>query len=252
MSINALDNGFRAALTYLGGTGTDTVTVASALTLGSATSAGNLAITAETINLNAGIATDGDTANGDAGSVSLTGSVVLGNSLTIDTNASTTDGQITVTGSISGSAHTLTIDAGTTSVNFSNGANDFGTVTFTSVNSATLVDVNGINLGESSVAGNLSVTAGGAITQSGAATVVGTAGFSAGAHAITLTQGNDFQGAVTVSNSGANDVAVTDTNALTIGGTVGRDLTISAGATTLAATTVGGALSVTATGAIAG
>ena len=102
----------------------------------------------------------------------------------------------------------------------------------------------------SSVAANLSVTAGGAITQSGAATVVGTAGFSACAQAITLTQGNYFQGAVTASNSGANDVAVTDTNALTIGGTVGRDLTISAGATTLAATTVGGALSVTATGAI--
>ncbi len=51
------------------------------------------------------------------------------------------------------------------------------------------------------------------------------ASFSAGANAITLTQNNDFTGAVSLANSGANNVALTNGAALTLGtATVGQNL----------------------------
>jgi hypothetical protein len=66
--------------------------------------------------------------------------------------------------------------------------------------------------------GNLSVTAGGAISQAGALTVPGTANFTTGAFAITLNTGaNDFTGAVSLNNSGANNVTIADANAIVLG-----------------------------------
>jgi fibronectin-binding autotransporter adhesin len=68
--------------------------------------------------------------------------------------------------------------------------------------------------------GNLVLVNAGAISQSGAITVSGngTASFSAGANAITLTHlSNDFTGAVSLDNSGGNAVAIRDQNALTLG-----------------------------------
>ena len=79
--------------------------------------------------------------------------------------------------------------------------------------------------------GNLSVTAGGAITQTGALVVPGTTSFTTGSFAITLTEAtNDFTGAVSLANTGTNDVAVTDTNALVVGtSSIGQNLTLVAG-----------------------
>ncbi len=88
-------------------------------------------------------------------------------------------------------------------------------------------------LGTSSVGtGTLAVTSNGAITQTGSGIVqagtAGTATFTAGANAITLTNtGNDFTGAVAFSNSGTNTVAVTDSNALILAaGTFGGNLNV--------------------------
>ena len=68
------------------------------------------------------------------------------------------------------------------------------------------------------VTGPVSLTAGGAITQTAPLTVGGASSFSAGANPITLTNaGNDFTGAVSLNNSGANNVAVTDANAIVLG-----------------------------------
>ena len=76
---------------------------------------------------------------------------------------------------------------------------------------------------------------------------------TAGANAITLTQGaNDFTGAVSLSNSGTNDVALTDANALDLGTVaVGQNLTITAtgGALTdSGAVTVAGLATIVSTG----
>jgi hypothetical protein len=64
--------------------------------------------------------------------------------------------------------------------------------------------------------GNLIATAGGAISESGALTVSGSASFNAGANAITLTQNNSFTGAVTLNNSGSNNVSVTNSELFNI------------------------------------
>ena len=78
----------------------------------------------------------------------------------------------------------------------------------------------------------VTTTGGGAITQAAGGIVQGvtgaTATFTAGANAITLTSGaNDFLGVVTLSNSGVNDVAVTDANSITLGTVaIGGDLDV--------------------------
>jgi hypothetical protein len=58
------------------------------------------------------------------------------------------------------------------------------------------------------------ITQTGAITQAAGA---GAATFNGGAGVITLTQANDFTGAVSLNNSGANNVQVTDANAIILG-----------------------------------
>ena len=83
--------------------------------------------------------------------------------------------------------------------------------------------------------GNLSVIAGGAITQTGVVVVPGTSSFSAGANAIALTQAtNSFTGAITLSNSGANNVSLTNSIATVLAASsIGQNLTvISSGAMT--------------------
>jgi hypothetical protein len=77
--------------------------------------------------------------------------------------------------------------------------------------------------------GYLSVIAGGPISQTGVLTVPGTSSFVADANPITLTQAaNRFTGAVAFSNSGANDVTLTNSIALILG-----DISVGTGALTL-------------------
>jgi hypothetical protein len=96
-----------------------------------------------------------------------------------------------------------------------------------------------LNLGSGSVGRNLVATsfnnntgATGAITQAGKLTVGGTAAITAGAAAITLTNAaNNFTGAVSLTNSGANDAAIVDATALVLGqSSVGRNLAVTTGA----------------------
>jgi hypothetical protein len=88
-------------------------------------------------------------------------------------------------------------------------------------------------------------------------TVTGTSGINAGANSITLnTSGNDFGGAVTVDNTGANNVALNNGNhALTVGtgtGLVGGNLgtTTTGTGTTIFGTTSAGSLTVSSGGAV--
>ncbi|MBS0359671.1 MAG: hypothetical protein JSS53_10400, partial [Proteobacteria bacterium] len=93
-------------------------------------------------------------------------------------------------------------------------------------NAPITLHVNGANTG------NLSATANGAITQSGILTVPGTSSFISGANPITLNSANSFTGAVTFTNSGANDVSVVDSIALLLGtSTIGQNFSATAGGT---------------------
>ncbi len=123
---------------------------------------------------------------------------------------------------------TATFNAGVNDITLNNPANNFGTVQFTG-NNVSVQDANGIDIGASTIGGNLTVTAGGNITQSGAVTDNGVgaiASFNAGANNITLNNaGNDF---TTVQLAG-NNVSVTDVNGIDMGAsTIGGNLTVNA------------------------
>ncbi|HUR45555.1 MAG TPA: hypothetical protein VMZ27_06695, partial [Candidatus Saccharimonadales bacterium] len=114
-------------------------------------------------------------------------------------------------------------------------------------NDVTIKDINALDLSASTVSGNLNVTAGGAITESGALIVNGagkTATFAAGAgNDITLhTQNNDFN---TVAITSGKNVTLNDINAIDLGAsTVSGTLTVIAAGNI----TESGALNVTAGG----
>jgi hypothetical protein len=106
---------------------------------------------------------------------------------------------------------------------------------------------NAVTLAASTINGSLTVSSGGALTQTGALIVVGTSSFTAGANPITLTTGtNDFQGVVSLTGG---TTQITDTNALTLGTLATGNLTAtSTGALNLGTGTVTGTLAATSNG----
>jgi len=195
-------------------------------------------------------------ANDFTGAVSLTNTGAFNVAIT-DTNtlllgtvsmAAASAGALTITAvGLTQSGATI-ITSGTGAVTINGGA---GVITLTNLNefngavslnnsgasAVAITDANALVLGTSSVgSGTLTVIATGAsnITQTGAITQAAGAGatsFTTGAGLITLTQANDFTGVVTLNNSGANDVAITDANALILGAsTVGQNLSVIASA----------------------
>ena len=173
--------------------------------------------------------------------------MVLSNNVTFGANTA-----ITLLGqSINQTGGGVTQAAGTGSITMNtgagaitaNGTNDFSTLNLTGA-TAQVNDVNALNLGASTLSGNLVVT-GGALTQTGALSVAGTSSFTAGANPITLTQNNSFTGQVTLSNSGANNVTVNNAIPLFLG----NALTLGSGTLTLnAAAGITTGVSVTSTG----
>src|SRR5208283_2183393 len=117
------------------------------------------------------------------------------------------NGAITQSGAltVNGAGATATFAAGSgNNITLNNPANDFTTVAITSGNNVTLDDANGIILGGSTVSGNLNVTAGGSIAESGPLIVNGLgdqASFTVttgGSDILLASQANDFT-AVSVS-----------------------------------------------------
>lgn len=157
---------------------------------------------------------------------------------------------------------TASFTAGANAITLADAANNFtGAVSLSNsgANNVSLRDTNALDLGTVGVgSGTLTIQAGGDITQTGILTVSGTSSFTAGAHQITLASAsNDFTGAVSLSNSGANNVSLRDINSLDLGTvSVGSGtLTIQAGAGisqsgAITQASGGGAVSVTSTGGL--
>jgi filamentous hemagglutinin family protein len=127
-------------------------------------------------------------------------------------------------------------------VNLGNAGNVFGGAVSASGNNITLRGTGALQLGAINASGNLRLIATGGVSQA-ASTVLatGTTSVDAGAGAIVLaTAGNDFGGAVTLSNT-SGGIAITDTNALALGPVnAAGSLAVSAGgATTLNADIAG-------------
>jgi hypothetical protein len=105
---------------------------------------------------------------------------------------------------------TAAFNAGANAITLATGSNDFGgpvSLANSGANNVALTDATALVLGPSNVgSGLLTITAGGPITQGGAlvqAPGAGAASFVAGANAIFLSNpGNNFTGAVALSNSG--------------------------------------------------
>ncbi|OED39515.1 hypothetical protein AB833_15210 [Chromatiales bacterium (ex Bugula neritina AB1)] len=105
----------------------------------------------------------------------------------------------------------------------------------------TVEDVDGIRLGTVALAGNtdtvigtnlgdFNLTAGGAITQTGALTVPGETQVTTTADTVTLNNaGNDFTGSVSVDTGGGADIVLRDANAIALGAVNAIDLTVTAG-----------------------
>ncbi|MBT7924755.1 MAG: hypothetical protein HN627_10885, partial [Opitutae bacterium] len=245
------------------------ITEASAMSLAASEATGALSLTASgAITQTGAIDADGtssiaaganaitlDAANDFTGAVSLSntgandvsitdsnaldlGTVDVGQNLTITTGGTLSD---SATVSVPGLA-TIVATGQTVILGDSTTAN-FGSLDFAGA-AVTITEDSAMEIAASEATGALSLTASGAITQTGAIDADGTSSFSAGANTITLTQANDFTGAVSLSNAGANDVSITDSNALILGTVgVGQNLTV---------TTTGGALTDSANIAVEG
>jgi hypothetical protein len=107
---------------------------------------------------------------------------------------------------------------GTTQITDGVGGLTLGNV-FTGNLTATTTAAGGVlNLGGGTVTGTLTASSnGGAISQSAPLTVTSTTSISAGTASITLIQNNDFQDAVSLTNSGGNLIEITDVNNLNLG-----------------------------------
>jgi len=301
ITVNEQDVGGAVTLSTTGSNAHVQIVNTRALTLNASTIGGNLNVTAITGDLadggtitvggNASYTTSGNNASITLDSQDITGTVVLNttgtsghaslvNAAGIDLASSSVGGNLTATATTGNISDVGTITVGgrasyiTSASNATILVNQQAVTGGVSVNTsgvlghATIVNTAGVLLGGSNVGGNLSVTAGGAITQNGALDVNGTTTLSASGHAITLTNtGNDFTGNVTATGS---TVQVTDTNALNAavtasgaatliaGGNLGvsgsaaglTTTTTAGGATAFGATSVAGNLSTTSAGAV--
>jgi len=152
----------------------------------------------------------------DSGAIQL-GLVGVGTgTLTITAGGAITQNNSGIT---TGGAVVLDATGGVITLSRSN--NDFGGAVSAANTGGGLIqlrDANAIQLGAISASGGLLVAAVSVTQDSSGITVAGNATFDAGAGAVTLTDAdNDFQGRVQINNSGANNVAITDKNAIQFG-----------------------------------
>jgi hypothetical protein len=238
----------------------------------------NGVVTPANITLDGAANDFGGTVNATGGNIALVdgvGGLILGNIDASGTlNVSSTDGAITQDSS---GGNKIVVDGTTTlsasdvvngvvtpaNIRLDGAANDFGgAVNVLGANDVTLNDTNSLTLGNVTTTGNLDATAGnditltgtvsvanltleatdGALLQNGGAlTVSGLANLSASADIQLASAGNDFMGLV---NAQAQNVSITDSNALSLGTVTAQgNLTLaSTGTLDLGTTQVAGVL----------
>jgi filamentous hemagglutinin family protein len=220
--------------------GASTVTGALSITSqGAITDSGTLAVTGTTTLDAVGNNITLDDAANTFGTLALTG-----NDVSIAENAATDLGASTVTGALSitsqgaiADSGTLavtgntTLDAGGNNITLDDAANTFGTLALTG-NDVSIVENAATDLGASTITGALAISSQGAITDSGVVTVNGTSSF-------TSTQNNADITLDQVSPTGAVSLNTT--------GATGNATFTSSSAVNLAASTIGGSLTVTST-----
>ncbi|WP_296734426.1 autotransporter-associated beta strand repeat-containing protein, partial [Variovorax sp.] len=153
----------------------------------------------------------GNLATGDLTATS-NGALSLGQGSAASINATSNNGTIVQSGPLA-VAGTTTLNAGTGTITLTQGGNSFGGALGITGGNTSIVAASGLTLSAGAVGGTLGLTSGGAITQTGALSVVGTSSFDA-TGAIALTDANnDFGGAVSLQGS---SIAIRDRNDLTV------------------------------------
>ncbi len=206
---------------YNGGTAAGGISFGSGVSIG-----GNLSATASSFTTaGASITAAGDVvlrSLGNTTGVALPTTTVNGN-LTV----STVNGAITQTGAISVGAvtgtQTATLNAGTADITLANNANNFDRVALTAGN-VTLRDANIITVGDSTIAGDLTMKVGGLPSQTGISTngalvVTGNANLESSSSAfsgITIGNNSSIGGYLSAKTSGGS-VSATTVGNLTVG-----------------------------------
>ncbi|MDD5298725.1 MAG: hypothetical protein PHU46_17635, partial [Rhodocyclaceae bacterium] len=236
--------------------GAGTLTGNLALTAGGdVTDSGKLAVSGTTTIGAGGHDVTLNTASNDfGGAVSLTAqNATLVDANAFDFGASTLTGNLSLTaaGDVTDSGKlavsgTATIGASGHDVVLNTASNDFGGAVSLTAQNATLVDANAFDFGAGTLTGNLSLTAGGDVTDSGKLAVSGTTTIGASGHDVVLnTASNDFGGAVslTATNATLVDATAFDFGASTLTGnlslTAGGDVTDSGKLAVSGTTTIG-------------
>jgi Ca2+-binding RTX toxin-like protein len=167
--------------------------------------------------------------DGDAGGLQI------GGVLASDDLALTSAHGITQTGAISETGTLTATTPAASDAILSDGSNDLATVTLPHSHNVNVADSNGFVISGITAGGNLTVTTGGALTQSGSVSVTGTAAVAG--QPLTLNSAtNSFTGPVTVTAGGgsaatlraAGDLTLATASAGDLTATTGDDLTVAA------------------------
>ncbi|MBM81654.1 MAG: hypothetical protein CMJ78_13830, partial [Planctomycetaceae bacterium] len=190
--------------------------------------AGNIVVDADNNDDGVGSLTmnDGATIDSGSGTITLDGAVVtLANVQTADTSV----GSLTVSadnGTLGQTVNSSIIAAGKpvfsassggvgTAVNLPSSMNDVDSFDVPLASDVTFGDADDLQLGTLASTGDLTITTVG-ITQSVPLTVGGNASFDGGAGIVSLPLANEFQGTVSLNNTGANNLTVNDVNDITL------------------------------------
>ncbi|MGN2244171.1 filamentous hemagglutinin N-terminal domain-containing protein [Frateuria sp. GZRR33] len=211
ITLTQANNDFGGAVSLAGGT--TQIVDRNALVLGTL-AAGNLTATSHgNLDLGTGSLSGNLVATSNGGAISqAAGGLAISGNATVNAGS----GAITLNDAANDFGGTVNLAGGATRITDAN-ALSLGTL---STANLTAISHGALNLGSGTVAGNLAATSNdGAISQSGGLTVNGTSAINAGNAGISLAgPGNHFVGAVSLSNSGANNVAVDNgTHALLLG-----------------------------------
>jgi hypothetical protein len=201
------------------------------MNLGGATITGslNMSSTAGIVSFGQATVTGDLTATTNGKQVDL-GSANVGGNLSVQTNGGNVVQQAPTTANPASALHvtgTSTINAGTGNVTLPNIPNQFGSAVSLQANDVVLVGSSGLILGNSTVAGNLNVTAAsGNVTQTGVMQVTGDSAFTATQGDVLLTQANTFTQSVSVDavNAKVNSASALILGASTVTGTLKVDV----------------------------
>jgi trimeric autotransporter adhesin len=219
INFNNNDSTFNA-LTLVSGGSINSAAATIFATALSTSSVSGTNITTQVSSLDFANSGSGDVTVNNSGSLSLAGSNSADNLFIATSGAVTQSAALAVSGS-------TTINAAGFDVTLNDGSNDFtGSVSIAGAN-VDLTNIGAVDLGASTVTGNLNLVAGGAVTQFGSLSVTGTTILNASGFDVTLNDaGNNFNGTITV--TGAN-VSLAGLDGITLGtSTITGDLTVAA------------------------